>query len=520
MAVTVLVGLNPLQGQAAPPDEPGRPAARLAPGRILVKFRFGLDPNTGRALAGAAAASPAPAIDALRVHRFQVPPGRELEHVAKFRANPFVEYAEPDYLVGVSVVPDDPGVRDNSEWHLNKVEAPAAWDVTTGNDNPVTVAVVDTGIDATHPDLRGRVVAGYNFVSRRPITAGEQSDDHYHGTHVAGILGATGNNGIGGAGLTWSASLMPVKILGPDGYGTHSDLAEGMIWAANHGARIINLSLGDPGPSEQDIQTLKAAIKYVQDKGVLVVAAAGNEASSGNPIEYPAAIDGVLAVGATDSYDQRAYFSNYHPYVGVAAPGVNISSTVPSGDYRALTGTSMATPIVSGIAALILSANPSFTAGQVKDRLQTTAIDLGAPGRDDHFGFGRVSAARALLTNALTVDQSRVTIVAGDRVAGTASVAVTRRVPGTISWQARSGDAWLTVLGAGSPRALTSGRLSDQLVLTADPSKLPARPVKGTVQVGALLGDELLSPQTIEVEVTLPRVLLPFIGRVSARAAP
>lgn len=514
-ALLVSFAAPPPARAASPPERPN-PNAKLKSGQILVKFRGNLNPTLGSRLAGAAEAAPLSEVDHLHVQRLRVPPGREREFVERLAKSPFVEYAEPDYLVSAQVMPDDPAVTNGQQWHLTKIDASAAWDVTTGADNPVTIAIVDTGIDGTHPDLAGRVGTGFNGIVHQPIPAGTNSDDYWHGTHVAGIAAADGNNGIGGAGISWGATLMPVKILDATGYGTYSDLAEGIMWAVDHGARVINMSLGGQAGTADETNTLTAAINYAWQKGALLVAAAGNEGNTGNPLDYPAALDHVLSVAATTAQDQRASFSNYNRFVGVAAPGSGIYSTIPGGGYASHSGTSMATPIVSGLAALLLSANPSLSGDQLTGRLESTAIQLGDPGRNDYYGYGRVSAGRALLTGALAVSSHQTYLDLGQGAAGSAVITVTSQVSGTVAWQAQSGAAWLKVAGSSTQGGRLAAQSSSQITITPDYSRRPAGVYTGTIQVGAPLGTDLVSPQTVEVDLVSPRLFLPALGRNAA----
>ena len=261
------------------------------------------------------------------------------------------------------------------------------------------VAVVDSGIKLDHPEFAGRLTAGYDFVNDDDAP----DDDAGHGTHVAGIIAAGMDNGVGSTGVCPRCLLMPVKVLGANNLGTWSNLAQGVLYAADHGADVINLSLGGTVSS----QTLAAAVAYAQAHGVLVVAAAGNNGSD-QPY-YPAALDGVVGVGATTAEDARWQNSNFGESVDVVAPGDLIFSTYYQldnvfGGYMYLSGTSMATPYVSGLAGLALSLDPALTAVEVTDLLQQGVDDLGTPGRDAEYGYGRINAAKtlALVSGALS----------------------------------------------------------------------------------------------------------------------
>ena len=302
-----------------------------------------------------------------------------------------VNFAEVDASVSGAYLPTDPAF-DQSEmvYGLAKIQAQTAWNYTTGSAD-VVVAVVDTGIKLDHPEFAGRLTAGHDFVNDDDTP----DDDTGHGTHVAGILAAGMDNGVGMAGVCAHCMLMPVKVLGAGNVGSWSDLAQGILYATDHGADIINLSLGGTVSS----QTLAAAVTYAQEHGVLLVAAAGNY-NSDQPY-YPAALDGVISVGATTAQDNRWQNSNFGPSVDVSAPGDLIYSSYHEldnmfGGYMYLSGTSMATPYVSGLAGLVLSLNPALTPAEVSDLLERGVDDLGTPGRDDEFGYGRINAAKTL----------------------------------------------------------------------------------------------------------------------------
>jgi thermitase len=305
---------------------------------------------------------------------------------------PGVRWAEPEQGYKVTKAPSDPLFAQ--QWGLAKIGAPTAWNTDVGTSHAVTVAVLDTGIDLTHPDFEGEAVSGFDFANNDP----DASDDQFHGTHVAGIIAAASNNRRGVAGVSWGAKLMAVKVMDKNGAGGDCDIVAGIVYGALQGARVENLSLGGTGPACSS--ALTEAIRFADARGTLIVAAAGNSARHGNPVEYPGGCAGVLTVGATDQRDRAATFSEHGPQVVVSAPGVHILSTfrTPDGQhkYAYLDGTSMATPFVAGLAALLLSAHPDWTPAQVRQRIVTTVDDLGPRGRDNYFGAGRINAARAL----------------------------------------------------------------------------------------------------------------------------
>ncbi|MBM4435412.1 MAG: hypothetical protein FJ028_10030, partial [Chloroflexi bacterium] len=331
--------------------------------------------------------------------------------------HPAIASAELDATVRLAFTPNDQHyVTDPyaglGQWGIRKALVDRAWDVVRGS-SAVTVAILDTGIDGDHPDLAGATVPGASFVTQPSsgCDPGATRDDNTHGTHMAGIVAANGNNSIGIAGVAFGSKVMGVKILDCTGVGSFSDVANGLVWAVDRGAKVVNLSLGSPF----DSSTLRSAVSYATLRNVLVVSAAGNCGSTGDrctslhQTEYPAAYPDVISVGATDTDDSVALFSSRNATVAVSAPGRSIVSTTPTYPtyqsrrstnpttltYGTLSGTSQAAPFVAGLAALILSQEPSLAPAAVLERLRATADDLGAAGRDDGYGWGRVNAQRA-----------------------------------------------------------------------------------------------------------------------------
>jgi thermitase len=303
-------------------------------------------------------------------------------------------YVEPNMRFEADFVPNDPYWP--MQWAPSKIEADYAWNTTTGNAS-VLVAVIDTGVDWHHPDLAANYVPlGYDWVNNDA----DPMDDCGHGTHCAGIIAAVLNNSIGVTGLA-QVRIMAEKALDQYGYGSEDDLAKAIVHAVDQGANILSCSWGAYGESA----LLHEAVKYAYDHGVLVVAAAGNDKTESK--HYPAAYEEVVAVTATDESDSPAWFTDYGGWVEVAAPGVDIYSTMPtyhvtlnfygcSQDYGYLSGTSMACPQVAGVAALIWSLFPYLTRDQVRVQLRRTADDLGAPGFDEYYGYGRINARKAV----------------------------------------------------------------------------------------------------------------------------
>ena len=377
---------EPDPARAASPSEPTVP--------LIVRFR----PTATRArqleahhAAGARRADALALTDAVRV---QVAASNRDAALSTYSSRAEVLYAEPDYTVRALYTPNDPLFSD--QWGPQKVNAQTAWNVTRGASS-VKVAVVDCGVfsqatgraapdgQAGHPDLRGRVVANQDF------TGSSTAFDDYcnHGTHVAGIIGAAGNNATGISGLAPQVSLMNVKVLGDGGSGTTSNIVNGIVWAAQNGAKVVNMSLGRDGAcsnSERD------AINYAWGQGVVVVAAAGNSgaSSSGAPANCP----NVISVAATTSSDARASYSNYGTNVDVAAPGSSIVSSIRTGGYEYFSGTSMASPHVAALAGLLFSQNTSASAQSVVDRIRTTSDPVSGTGT--LWAWGRINAAAAL----------------------------------------------------------------------------------------------------------------------------
>lgn len=306
------------------------------------------------------------------------------ELIQYFNRRTDVEYAEPNYILLPNAIPNDQYYRDY-QWNLPIIGLESGWDISEGSEN-VIVAVVDTGVDLEHPDFQGQLVQGYNVVE----DTNNPDDDNGHGTHVAGIISAATNNGEGIAGISWYSKIMPIKGIGSDGSGTAFDIASGIRWAVDHGASVINLSVGNYTPSD----VLHEAVRYAFDRDVVLVSASGND-NTQQP-GYPAAYPEVLAVGAVDYTGQRASFSNFGDYLDVVAPGVDIASTFPDNQYAALSGTSMASPHVAGLAALLRAANPDLTNQEIMDILRYNSSDGGTQGKDAFYGYGLVNSAASL----------------------------------------------------------------------------------------------------------------------------
>ena len=388
---------------------------RYVPDEIIVKFKPGVEKNI---IANINSMNSAVVFYTSRVagfKRLKIPHGKSVsEMVERYRKNPRVEYAEPNYIVSAHWVPGDPYYSD--QWHLDNpdyggINMEAAWEISTGSG--VKVAVIDTGVAYEDydgflpaPDLASTsFVAGYDFVNGDS----HPNDDDGHGTHVTGTIAQSTNNGIGVAGVAYNCSIMPIKVLDDIGEGTYADVADGIYFAANNGAQVINMSLG----GSYDSETLEKAVAYAYGKGVTIVASSGNDGSTN--INYPAAYDDyVIAVGATRYDEAIAYYSNYGVGLDIVAPGGDLTvdqngdgygdgvlqQTFGYGDptdfgYWFYHGTSMASPHVAGVAALVI-ANGVTGPDAVREVLQSTADDLGPNGWDETYGWGLLNAAAAL----------------------------------------------------------------------------------------------------------------------------
>jgi thermitase len=319
-------------------------------------------------------------VDALRVERLKAPVGMTTDQaVAWYRSKACVEFAEPNGRSHALAVPNDPAI--SQQWGLEKISAFSGWDFGQGS-QAVVIAIIDTGVDWRHADLAPKMVPGYDFVNGDD----DPMDDHGHGTHCAGIAAATTNNEVGIAGVGYNCSIMGLKVLSASGSGMWSDIAEAITYAADHGAKVISMSLGSSSSSS----TIEAALNYASSRNVVIVAAAGNDGTT-TP-HYPAFYSGVIAVGASDQSDQRSSFSTYGSWVDVAAPGSSILSTYPDNRYAAMSGTSMAAPHVAGLAGLVWAhLGESATAGRVREQIEDHCDSIG-----NWTAKGRINVERTL----------------------------------------------------------------------------------------------------------------------------
>jgi thermitase len=404
------------QGWATPPT-PWAPSASSLPNhvqeQILVKPKWAAAESEVQALFASHGAAQVGAIEQINVRVLHVPAARLETVLAALQKNPNIEFAEPDYLVAPALVPND--TYYSHEWHLPKIQAPQAWDITVGNSG-VIIAILDSGVDGTHPDLAAKMVAGWNFYDDSTNTA----DVYGHGTAVAGQAAASSDNGIGVAAVAWGCPIMPMRVTDTNGYTSSYMMGQGLTWAADHGARVANISFAMSSDT-----TVSNAAYYFQSKGGLVTMAAGNlatfDASPDNPY--------VLRISATDTNDLITTWSSTGNNIDLCAPGVNIYTTAKGGGYAIGTGTSASAPIVAGVAALVMSVNPGLTPAEVRGVLEQTADDLGPAGWDPQYGYGRVNAYKALLAAEAKTDTTPPTVTlnsptSGSTVSATISVSV------------------------------------------------------------------------------------------------
>jgi subtilisin family serine protease len=396
LLLTVLLLIWPFAARAAPVTPrgalPGELIVKLRPLAALSALAQASGPNAAllnlllRHGGASAAESLGPRSD---TYRIRLRGDADLPALVRsLAANPDVVYAEPNYMRTLMRAPNDPML--DRQWPLRSIQAIEAWDITTGDGS--TIALLDTGVSPTHPDLANKILPGHDFVNNDD----DAVDDEGHGTYTAGVVAANSDNGVGVAGVCWNCKILPVKVLNQRGQGDDAAIAEGIRWSVDHGVRIISMSLGGP----DDTQVIRDAVGYAHDHNTLIIAASGNGQSEGNAPNYPAAYPSVLAVAATGGSDLVTGFSTTGDYVDIAAPGVGVWSTLwnrREGDtYGAANGTSAACPHVAGAAALVLSVRPDLSADQLAEVLEASADDRGAPGKDPEEGYGRLNVLRAV----------------------------------------------------------------------------------------------------------------------------
>jgi subtilisin family serine protease len=401
------------------------------PGQVLVKFKSYLSDQVSKASIEDHRSKEIKRIPRLNIYQLEIPKDLSVEEMLfLLRQNPDVEYAQPNYIKKITVTPNDSLFskqyalyNDGQEFGLPDdlqqgtpgadIKAREGWDETKG-DEDIIIAILDTGIDFSHPDLKNKIhPGGYDFINDDP----DPTDDHWHGTHVAGIAAAETNNNEGIAGVAWNCKILPIKCLDFTGRGSSSQIIDSVVWAVDNGAHVINCSFGDRtgAPAERD------AFRYAYENNVVVVASAGN---TGGAVLYPAAWDKYcLAVAAIDHNDARLSWSSNGPEIDVAAPGEWIFSTnpleyfppdLPPYDYAS--GTSMSSPHVAGLAALIISAKRTLIDdGKIKvedimNIIRYTADDVNSAdydGKDDFIGYGRVNMKKALVPIVITLSNKK-----------------------------------------------------------------------------------------------------------------
>ncbi len=458
-----------------------------------------------------------------------------LQFIETLQKRDDIEWAEPNYIRKAMYTPADP--LYSAQWHYPLINLPAAWEVAKGNN--VVVAVIDTGVAKAHSDLAANLTSsGYDFISNASIAGdgdGRDSDPEdngstFHGSHVAGTVAAVEGNSNGGVGVAYNSKIMPLRVLGVDGSGNDADIAQAILYAAQETnisgttpaqrADVINLSLGGPGFSN----SLQSAVNSAVNKGVIVIAAAGNE-SSAVP-SYPAAFSNVISVSAVGQTSALAPYSNFGSTISVAAPGGNmqqdangdgnvdgILSTVNASSYAWFQGTSMAAPHVAGVAALMKSINAGMDATTFKAKLEAGLLtdDLGATGRDDSFGYGLINASKAVTeaggtiapflsvsTQGLSFDGLETTASLTLSQGGSGSVRVTG-VSDTDNSTATDAD-WLTVIAQGED----SNNLGTYVVTIDRTNKPVGTSYSATITINYEIDNVAQTPKTVSVLMTVP----------------
>ena len=398
--LVVALGAALLPAQAFAADE-----AQWVPGRLLVQPRAGLAEAEFDKIIKKQGGKQVGKIEGINVRVIQLPPQASEKAVeALLKNNKHLKFAERDMIVRPEGTAND--TYYSSAWHLPKIGATTAWDVTTGDN--VVIAVLDSGVDATHPDLAGRLIPGWNFYDNNSNTA----DVFGHGTLVAGSASANTNNGVGVASVAGNALIMPLRISATDGSASFSNMAKALTWAADKGAHVANISYQSVSGSA----TVASAAQYMKNKGGVTVVAAGNTGVE----QTFAPTDTMISVSATTSSDAVASWSSYGSYVDVAAPGSGIWTTKKGGGYGSANGTSFASPVTAAVIAMMRSVNPVLPPADLEKILISTAVDLGTAGFDKKFGHGRINAAAAVSAaqSAKVSDTSAPTVGIGAPIAG------------------------------------------------------------------------------------------------------
>jgi len=393
---------------------------KLAPGRILVQPMAGLSKNKFSTILAKIGGKSFAKIKAINLHLVSVPVGQEIALSKGLSHHPAIEFAEVDEQLALTeFIPNDPDY--SSQWHLPKINTQFAWPDSMGDG--VVVAILDTGVNASHPDLAANMLPGYNSADGSFIT----TDANGHGTAVAGTVGAAFNNSVGVASVAPNVQIIPIRVTNrSDGYASFSDIARGLTWAADNGAKVANISYVASVSS-----AVTSSAEYFKSKGGVVVSSAGNSGTEATAADNPH----IITVSASDSSDQITSWSSFGNFVDVIAPGSNIRTTTSSGGYGNWSGTSFSSPVVAGVVALIMAANSALAPDQVEMILESSAKDLGTLGWDKRFGHGRVDSAAAVL-------QALNTIIEVDITAPvvTHSLVVQEEVSGLVTINATASD--------------------------------------------------------------------------------
>ncbi len=424
--ILIFAAAGPVQG--APQPAPNF-SADFVPGELIVGFKRTNLLQSFPMPQGVQTAKNTPRLNAVNAMLVNVPAGKEAAYREQLLQSDSVLFVEPNYIIeAADTIPNDPlwdptPSFPNGQWNMPFIGAPAAWDTSQGSSDTV-LAILDSGLDTSHPEFAGRLLPGYDFVEHDTTP----QDQCGHGTHVTGIAAATGDNATGVAGVNWNTKILPVRVLGANCTGDIAGVVEGLVWAVDvMGADVINLSIGTPTPS----RLLEYGTYYAYQRGAVLVAASGN---SYGPVYYPAKYPWVLAVGAVNSSKQRADFSGYGSQLDLVAPGVNILATIPysgafsfqktyglGNRYGLLSGTSMASPHVAGAAA-ILAGRPGYSEpNQIYTALKETAEDVGFVGPDIYTGYGlvRLDLALAFDPTSVTPDEPPPSTVEYDMLSST-----------------------------------------------------------------------------------------------------
>lgn len=496
---------------AAPPTVvPSDGIVGYVKGRVLVKPRAGLSMaeldkelkvHGGRRIEH---------LKQLDIHVIELPGNANEQAIAKLLAkNPRFKFAELDLVVQPNLTTNDPGT--GSAWHLAKVGAPAAWDYSVGKS--VTIAIVDTGVNGAHPDLAANIVPGWNVFDGNNNTA----DVYGHGTAVAGVAAGVGNNLIGAAGLAWSSKIMPVRVAALDGTATYSNMAKGITWAADQGAKVANLSYQNVAGSA----TISSAASYLRGKGGVLVVCAGN---SGTLLSF-AADANMTVVSSTNSDDTFSSFSSFGGFVDIAAPGNGIYTTDPGGGYSIWAGTSFSSPVVAGVYALMIASNPLLTPASLDTAILSSAQDLGAAGRDSYFGAGRVDAGRAVatartmvVTDTTAPSTSITSPGAGGTLSGVANVDVSAADPSGVASVEIYANGKLVATDVASPYqfAIDTTTLADGATSLTAKAKDSLGNVGTSSAVNVTIANDVIAPT---VTITSPTAGAVVTGTITVTAS-